>query len=215
MAEERRLVGDDGALFRGTLATTTVTTFAAGKWYKIAAKAVSNSVFGDLVVGDFYYAPIEVVGESGDEAYLLTETDLVDLSGWSLEISADEVEVTVLADKFKKYRKGKQDATGNAMFVFIKGETEQAGNLANFFFDVAVITASGVATKTARDTGNLYLIGYLDNTAVSGEAKIGTIMQVEFFNFPISVEMSTADNLEVPFRLIGDTDPILYRIVNP
>lgn len=217
MAEERRLIGDDGSLVRGSLADSAeATTFAADSWYKIKAKAASDSVFGDLSVNDFVRFPEEVTAESGDEAYLLTTSTLVDLSGWSLDLTGDEVEVTVLSDSFKKYRKGKLDANGTASFVFIKGETDSANNLANYFFDNAVISGYGSSgiTFTAKQTSTLYLVGYLDDTTTSGEAMLATVLEVEFFNFSLPMNMSEAVNMEVPFRLIGDTDPILYRIIN-
>jgi len=215
MAEEKRLIGDDGTLSRGSLAAVAeTTTLTALKWYKITAKAVAASKFGDLEVGDFYYAPAEITLTSGDEAKLLTLTTMVDLSGWSLELSGEEVDVTVLADKFKKYRKGKLDATGNATFIFIKGETDQADNLANYFFDHVAITSSGTVTKTAKKENTLYIVGYLDDTSISGESALATVMEVEFYNFPLNMNMSEAVQIETPFRLAGDTDPILYRITN-
>ena len=214
MAEERRLIGDDGKLVRGSLGAVETTTFSADTWYKIKAKAASNSVFGDLEINDFVRFPIDVSAASGDEAYSLTETDLVDLSGWSLSLSGDEVEVTVLADKFKKYRKGKLDANGTASFVFIKGETDQANSLSNYFFDNVEIAADGTVTKTDKLESSLYLVGYLDDTTTSGEVMLATVMEVEFFNFELPMNSSEAVNMEVPFRLIGDTDPILYRIHN-
>jgi len=214
MAEEKRLIGEDGRLARGALATSTVTTFAAESWYKIAAKATSSSVFGDLEVNDFYYAPVEVVGESGDTAYLLTLSDMVDLSGWSLDLTADEVEVTVLADSFKKYRKGKLDANGSASFVFIKGVTDQANNLANYYFDIVEIDATGAVTVSVKITDTLYIIGYLAEES-AGEVTLATIMEVEFFNFSLPMNSSEAVKMSIPFRLIGDVNPVLYRITNP
>ena len=215
MAEEKRLIGDDGKLAKGSLAAVAeTTTLTALSWYLITAKATVASKFGDLVVGDFYYAPCSITLTSGDEAKLLTLSDLVDLSGWSLELSADEVEVTVLADKFKKYRKGKLDANGSASFIFIKGVTDQASGLANYFYDHVAITSSGTVTKTAKLTDPLYLVGYMDDDDDSGEAMLATVMQVEFYNFPLNLNSSEAVSIETPFRLAGDTDPILYRITN-
>jgi hypothetical protein len=136
------------------------------------------------------------------------------LKGWSLELSGEEVDVTVQGDSFKKYRKGKLDANGTASFVFMKGETDQAGGLANYFFDNVAISAAGAVTRSNKKEDTLFLLGYLDDTTVSGAAKLATLMQVEFFNFSLPMNMSEAVQMEVPFRLAGDTDPILYRIIN-
>ena len=55
MADIKRLVGDDGKLTRATISgVLTSGTLTAG-WYKIGAKAVAASAFGDLVVNDYNY----------------------------------------------------------------------------------------------------------------------------------------------------------------
>ena len=214
MAEEKRLIGDDGWLASGALGTVAVTTFANGYWYKIVSKAVSASKFGDLEVGDFFYAPETVAATSGDTAYLLTLTTLVDLSGWMLELTGDEVEVTVLADKYKKYRRGKMDARGTASFTFIKGVTDLATGITNYFFDHVAITPNAgtpTITRTNRKTTALYLVGYLADEGADA-VSTATILNVELYNMPLNMNSSEAVTMEIPFRLVGDLDPILYRI---
>lgn len=223
----KRLIGDDGALvsldfLNGTTTQVTGDTevIAEGKWVQIVSKASASSAFGGLLVGEFYYAPAEVTphfvaGGDTDAWKVATVSNLVDLSGWSLELSGDEVEVTVMQDTYKKYRKGKLDAKGTSSFVFIKGVTDQALGLANYFFKEASISAAGAVTAVnARLDTPLYLIGYMDDTATAGETMLATVFQVEFFNFSLPENSSQAVKMDVPFRLVGDTDPILYRIVN-
>lgn len=214
MAEEKRLVGDDGKLSRGSLASDGVTDLENGNWYQISDKDSTSSIFGDLAIGDFYYAPVEISGVGDDEALLLTLSDMVDLSGWSLSITGDEIEVTVLDDKFKKYRKGKLDASGTASFVFIKGETDQPDAMANYYFDIAEISADGVVTFTPKVTDTMYVVGYLADED-AGEVSLATVLEVEFYNFELPMNFSEAVNMDIPFRLSGDSDPILYRISIP
>jgi hypothetical protein len=214
MAEEKRLIGEDGRLTRGTLSETPTTSLTAGNWYLITDKDEAASQFGDLVVSDFYYAPIDIELAGDDEAELLTLSDMVDLSGWSLDLTADEIEVTVLNDSFKKYRKGKLDANGSASFVFIKGETDQPDALANYYFDIAEIAEDGTVTLSQKKTDTLYLVGYLADEG-EGEITLATILQVEFFNFSLPMNMGDAVRMDIPFRLIGDTNPVLYRISIP
>jgi hypothetical protein len=190
---------------------------------KIEGKAATGSVFGGLggaaptglLVGDFYISPVSVNGTVGDSWRVLTETQMVDLSGWSIEIAADEIDTTVLSDNFKKYRKGKKDANGSAKFVYIKGVTDIAGGLAEQFFKIANIDATGDATVSEVNGDPVYLVGYVDQTTGLGNVKLATIMQVEFFNFALPMNMGEAVNIDTPFRLVGDSDPILYRITNP
>jgi hypothetical protein len=214
MAEETRLIGEDGRLTRGTLSGTPTTSLVAGNWYLITDKDDSASQFGDLEEDDFYYAPIDIELVGDDEAELLTLADMVDLSGWSLDLTADEIEVTVLNDSFKKYRKGKLDANGSASFVFIKGETDQPDALANYYFDIAEIGEDGTVTFSQKKTSTLYLVGYLADEG-EGEVTLATVMQVEFFNFSLPMNMGDAVKMDIPFRLIGDTNPVLYRISIP
>lgn len=214
MAEERRLIGEDGRLARGALSGTPTTNLVAGNWYLITDKDDVASQFGDLLINDFYYAPIDISLAGDDEAELLSLTDMVDLSGWSLDLTADEIEVTVLNDSFKKYRKGKLDANGSASFVFIKGETDQPDALANYYFDIAEIAEDGTVTFSQKKTTTLYLVGYLADEG-EGEVSLATVMQVEFFNFSLPMNMGDAVNMDIPFRLIGDTNPVLYRLSIP
>lgn len=223
MPAGKRLIGDDGKLVRCSIAAvvTSGANFTAG-WWKIASKAPANSCFdagagdGELEAGDFFYAPATVTQTPGDTAYKITTTDMGDLSGWSLELSADEVETTVLIDTYKKYRKGKLDANGSATFTFIRGTTDDiTDGLTKYFFKTATIDAAGeVSNVTARSDDSLYLIGYIDNETAAGDSFLATMFQVEFFNFSFPMNSSEAVQFEVPFRLVGDTDPILYKITN-
>jgi hypothetical protein len=216
MSDIKRLIGDDGKLVRASVAAVATANSLPAGWSKIAAKAASNSRFGDLAVGDYYYNPtVSGVLTAGDTAYLVTTTTMADLKGWSLELSADEVEVTVVADTYKKYRKGKLDANGTASFVFIKGETDAANGLASYFFKVATITAAGVVSDVVeRSDNSLLLIGYMDAEEDSGEYFLATAFDVEFFNFAAPMNSSEAVEMEVPFRLVGATDPVLYKVTN-
>jgi hypothetical protein len=213
MADIKRLIGDDGKLVRATVSGVVVSgTFAEG-WWKIHAMPAASSCFGDLVVNDYYYAPITITGTYGDEACGVDTTDMIDLAGWSLELTGDEVDVTVMDDTYKKYRKGKLDAQGSASFIFIKGETDALGGLASFFFKTADISAAGVVSNvTARSDESLVLIGFVDNETTSGQYAIATAFEVEFFNFSLPMNSSEAVKMDVPFRLVGATDPVLYKI---
>jgi hypothetical protein len=210
----KRLIGDDGKLVRASVGAVAHTTLSGLNWYKIAAKKTVSD-FGDLAVGDYYYAPANKSLSGGDTAYLVSTTDMADLSGWSLELSADEVEVTVMDDTYKKYRKGKLDANGTCSFVFIRGTTDDADGLAKYFMKIATIAANGdVSSVSNRSSDSLVLIGYLDKEETAGDYFLATAFEVEFMNFSLPMNSSEAVTMEVPYRLVGGTDPVLYKVTN-
>jgi hypothetical protein len=224
----KRLIGEDGYVAKGTLGAIVTATLAGGEkvdkdtWVRIVTKASADSIFGELAVGQFYYAPVDRVGEyvgasDLDSWEVLTLEKMVDGISWSVEIAADEIETTVNADRFKQYRRGKLDASGNASFLYISGVTDLPGGLANRFFDIVTISATGVAEVEPADADSIYLVGYLnEGAAKAGENQtVATVMKVELFNFALPSAMGEPGNIDVPFRLVDGNDPVLYTITLP
>jgi hypothetical protein len=221
----KTLIGEDGYLAKGVLGTEvvgdgTTMAIAKGTWVQITGKASSNSGFGGLAVGQFYYAPIAIVAAelpTGDKWKVLTLTKFADGVSWSVEIAADEIDVTVNALRFKSYRRGKLDANGNASFLFTMGVTDEAGGLAEKFFDIVSIDATGAATVTKADSSSIYLVGYLHEgkEKVDENRTLATVMNVELFNFALPSNMGEAATLDIPFRLVGQNDPVIYKIELP
>lgn len=181
---------------------------------RFSALAVGEFVYNDLTTSiDLSVTDAAATGTE-DKIAPLTMTTLLDLSGWSLEMSADEVDVTVLGDTVKKYRKGKQDANGQMEFVFMKGETDLAGNLANYFMPISTVNLNGTAEYSARKTTPLYVLGYLDESTVAGEYTMAMLFQVEFMSFSLPMNDSQAVKVSPKFRLSGSVNPTIYRIFN-
>lgn len=214
MAEEKRLIGNDGSLARITWGTTVATDLAAKTWCKIVTKASSGSKFGNLSVGDYYFntTAAAMTMAAGDTYQAATITQMLDINGWMLKLTGAEVDVTVLNDKYRKYRKGKLDAEGSVSFVYIKGISDAVGGIANYFFDIANIDDAGVVTLSPKLTTPMYLLGYTAQETETGMVAEATILQVEFFDFALNVKDNEASNQEPKFRLAGDSDPILYRL---
>lgn len=218
---ERRIIGDDGALHLLKLSSTLTTstgaeTIAAGSWVKIGAKASPTSKFGDLVAGDWYYAPAEVTPTTGDAWYeVISDNVLCYHVGSNLSIAADEVEVTVLCDQYKKYRKGKKDLSGDFTFQFIKEKTDDATTgLTPYFFKVAEIDATGTVTSVTSVSDEIVVfVNYIDDTDTSGDYKAAMVLEVELFNFDLPQSISTATQMTVPFRA-ASSDPVYYKLTN-
>lgn len=212
-------------IVNGSPSTTSIPiSTATGVIIPAGTQIFVGSRMGALTVGEFVYndlsTDIDLTPTDGaatgteDKVAPLTFTTLLDLSGWSLELSADEVDVTVLGDTVKKYRKGKQDANGQMEFVFMKGETDLAGNLANYFMPISTVNANGTVEYSARKTTPLYVLGYLDESSVTGEYTMAMLFQVEFMSFSLPMNDSQAVKVSPKFRLSGSVNPTIYRIFN-
>jgi hypothetical protein len=214
-----RLIGNDGYIAQCAFGpevvgdTTTPITIVKDKWVLITAKATSASKFGDLEIGDFYITSTDLTtNTTGDKWKVVTESKLQDLKGWSLEKTSAEIDVTVLEDDARVYRKGKDDASGSADFIYIQGVTDAVGGLANYFYDIVDISSAGVPTVGAKKVDDLYLIGYLNQGNYGDGTKIATIFKANFYSFPLNMGEDTAIEMSINFRLASGLKAKLYKI---
>lgn len=223
--EEKRLIGEDGALFRGSLGTEVIgngtLTIPANTLVMITSPLADNvgSAFEGLDIGYFYYSPILTAGADlpADTKWkVMTQNNMLDLAGWGLEVTADVVETTTLNDRFKKKRTAKLSADGSATIVFVKGITDDVlTGVMTAFYEVVTIDNTGVATLTPVSTEPFWIIGWLDNKdSVAGNHKLFTVFQAEFENFPLNVKMGETQGFDTSFHLVGATDPVIYRVQN-
>ena len=218
MAEQRRIIGDDVGLYDATPSGSTITTsLAKDILVKIMVKG-TGSAFGDLVVGDYFIhrkaTPITMVDT--DAYQVVTQVKMSDITSATIDISVDKVDTTALADAFKVARNGKSDLTGTVEFIYIKGVTDlpNTGILSSFFRSVA-ITASGVATVTAKRTTPYLLALWLDETDdVSGNHRILMVLQVEFESYTLGGSMGSAQTTSAPFHIVGGSPTTIYKIAN-
>ena len=143
MSEEKPLVGDDGAFYTGKLGTTEYAgdgtktlhvlvggagaTSGGSGMFVITAKAASGSIFPEKAkVGELYPALGSEVLADGDKLKKLELTHVADCTGWQLDITQSEIDVTRLVDQFKKYRLGKKDASGTVNSIMTLGVSDEA-----------------------------------------------------------------------------------------
>jgi hypothetical protein len=199
---------------RGSLATTAAAPGTAGI-YKIAAKASSASIFGDLSVGDWYITEVAPTPGTGDTAYKFTPVRAGDVVGSTLTISADEVDVTVQDDDTKMYRRGKFDASGTISVIFKKLTTDAVDGFMTSFFSIATISSAGVVTSVAERNDDPYIIVlYLDEDDASGTYKVCTVFEANVFNFDYKGNSSEAVTWDMNFRLNGSSNLYLYKVAN-
>ena len=218
MKEELALVGDDGTIFTGDAMDPEVAgdgTAALGTpgIYIITALGV-NSYFPDgLKIGEAFPSDGSDVLKTGDKARRLKLEEAADVTGWKLDVSRDQVDVTRLKDTFKKFRPGKRDATGTMNMIFTLGVTNREGGLVDQM--MKTVRKSG-DTVTVKDVAGfpLYFAGYVRKTNVPGETEAFVFGQIHLYGISFGGSSGQAQSFDSSFRLTG-IDPIFYSIDIP
>ena len=232
--EEKPLVGDDGAFYTGKLGSTeyegdgsktlhvlvggTGATSGGEGFYVITAKAASGSVFPDKAkVGELYPALGTEVLASGDKVKKLSLTHVADCTGWQIDITQSEIDVTRLVDKFKKYRLGKKDASGTVNSIMTLGVSDEAdGMIAKTIKTFRRKISGQTTTVTITDVANepVYFLGYVNKTDVPGETEAFIFGQVYLFNVKLGGSTGNAQSFDSSMRLTGQ-DPVFYSLDIP
>lgn len=207
-----RLVGADSTIEKASFGTTIVTgTATKGAWYKIVLKTGDTVFPAGYIAGDLIQGDGVMTFSATNTAQLATFTLVQDASSWSSEFSKDEIEVTVLADKVKKYRAGKSDATGTLEGINFISELKKVGGLANRF--LRIVNGDTVGNSTAIlsevDNSDYYFRGLLQNDDAIGETVTFLFGKIELFNWSAGAAVGDAQSWSSSFRFIGN-DPILY-----
>jgi hypothetical protein len=219
---DKRLIGEDASLYKFVAGATktgdgSTITLTAGKIYKITAKATSSSIFpAGFAVGDYYYATTAAVLASGDICIEQTETLVSDCKSWTMTVSSDEVEVTVLADSVKKYRKGKSDVSGTITGIAFTSELGKAGSVNNRFIKTVAVTmgTAPVANDVfAIDSSDYFIKAYLNEDDVSGNTQVFILAQIELLGYNWGAEMGNAQEWSSDIRMIG-VDPVMFAVTN-
>lgn len=218
-----RLVGDDADLvtleFGTELVGDAVKTFdvfaggtagAGKKLYQITGKASTASIFGDLVNGDIFPADGDEIMAVGDKAKPITQTPFADCSSFVLNLTAAEIETTVIRDRTKKYRKGKADADGSIKCVFTIGETSKPGGILNQFMKIVKKTATTV-TVSEQNSKPIYILGYVRQTDVADTTQAFVFAQIELFGVKLGADSGSKQEFESKIRLTG-IDPVYWEV---
>ena len=159
----QRLVGSDALLttlsFGPTLTSGTATK---GALYKIIAKNGDTVFPVGFAIGQFWIGDGAATFSATNSAQLATAATVAEVSSFSFDISADEIEVTVLADDQKKYRIGKKDVSGSIEGITFVDSLADGSSLANRFFPIVNYNGTtGASTRHDVETSDLYIKAYL------------------------------------------------------
>lgn len=211
MAKDR-LVGSDATLEKATFGSPlTSGTATLGAWYKIVLKTGDTVFPAGYVAGDLWQGDGVATFSATNSASLATFTTVMDCSSFSFELAADAIEVTVLADDVKKYRKGKTDMTGTIEGITFVSEIRKAGSILNRFLRVVTGDTAGNDTPVLNqvDGSDFYIRGLLQDDDAIGESLVFVVGQVELYGYNLGAAAGDAQTWSSEARFIG-ADPIVY-----
>lgn len=231
--QEKPLVGDDGKFMTGKKGqkykgdgTSTLHVLVSGAeatsggdgMYLITTIG-ANSIFPNgMKVGELYPATGSEVLAEGDELQKLIFTEVADCTGWQLQITQAEIDVTRLKDEFKKYRLGKKDATGTVNSIMTLGVSDEPDGMVgrNMKLFRRETDASGNTTVTVSVPAgeSLYFQGWLNMTEVPGETQAFVFAEIYLYNMNLGGSTGNAQSYDASMRLTGQ-DPVFYSLDIP
>lgn len=231
--QEKPLVGDDGKFMTGKKGqiykgdgTSTLHVLVSGAeatsggdgMYLITAIG-ANSIFPKgMKVGELYPATGSEVLAEGDELQKLIFTEVADCTGWQMQITQSEIDVTRLKDEFKKYRLGKKEATGTVNSIMTLGVSDEPDGMVgrNMKLFRRETDASGNMTVTVSVPAgeSLYFQGWLNMTDVPGETQAFVFAEIYLYNMTLGGSTGNAQSYDASMRLTGQ-DPVFYSLDIP
>jgi len=212
-----RLCGSDSTLYKYTFGAPLVTgTATKGAMYKIVARTTGTTVFPTgYAVGDLWQGDGVKAFTADESASLGTAAIVADCSSFSFDIAADSIEVTVLADNVKKYRKGKNDMTGSVTGINFISEMRKAGSILNRFLKVIVGDDKGNSAPVVNslDGSDFFIKAYLNDETAIGDTQVYLFGQVELYGYKIGADIGSAQEWTSDVKFIG-ADPVIFILDN-
>ena len=207
----KRLIGEDGGLFLATPGaektgngTKTFDTHNGGGtgsgkgWWKITGKAATSSFFGDVLqAGDLHYDAGTGIMKADDKAMQLSNSEIANVVTWGADVSRNEIEMTTLHDKVKRYVYGKADWSGSIDGVLDQAQTD----FVKRFVDTIDVSSAGVATKMVRTETPIDFLGYQQKHTESGLIEQFLYLpSVELGGFTFGASDGTRQEFSCPWR---------------
>ena len=227
--ETKTLIGDDSMIFTGELSaaefegdnakTITELTAAAPRnsdisrvMCVITAIAATGTIFPEgLETGELFPALGTEVPKAGDKFRLLNLSHVADASSWSVNITQNEIDVTRLNDKFRKYRLGKKDAQLALSSIFTVGESDRPGGVINRNMKLVQHKKDGAYVVTDETNRALYMLGFVNKAALPEETEDFIFCQVFLYNVKLGGQAGSAQAYDASGRLTG-MDPVFYSL---
>ena len=218
---EMPLVGDDGQFMTGELSTEiyegdgvkTLHKLLGGEeassggegFYVIEAFGTQTFFPKGMEAGDLYPALGSEVLKTGDKVRKLTLVHVADCTGWNIQITQGEIDVTRLKDKFKKYRLGKKDASGTVNSIMTLGVSDEPNGIVGKTMKLfrRSIQSNGDVDVVVVNNENLpiYFLGYLRKTDTPGETEAFVFGQCYLYNITLGGQTGSAQSYDSSLRL--------------
>ena len=206
MADQtKRLVGKDGEVYaatKGTLIEGNGSTALTDGYYIVAAVASTSSALpAGLQAGYVFKGSAEITPAEGDNVIPLTLARKCDITSFSVEYSADEIDVTTLCDTQRSYRAGFTDATGTLEGVTTIGLSEY---LMEKF--IPIIEQTGETVEVTEINGDALIIRLVLNKQTAGGTVMSYFAPIALTSYNIGASVDDAQTYTANFRNTPDDD---------
>lgn len=232
--KEMPLVGDDGQFMTAELSVDLYegdgdktlhellggedASSGGGGMYVVEAMGTASFFPSGLEVGDLYPAIGNEVLAVGDKVRKLNLVHVADCTGWSIQITQGEIDVTRLIDKFKKYRLGKKDASGTVNSIMTLGVSDEPNGIVGKTMKLfrRTVKPNGDVEVTIVNNENLplFFLGYLRKTDTPGETEAFVFGECYLYNITLGGQTGSAQSYDSSLRLTG-RDPVFFSLDIP
>ena len=203
--ETKRLVGKDGEVYaatKGTLIEGNGSTALTDGYYIVAAVASTSSALpAGLQAGYVFKGSAEITPAEGDNVIPLTLARKCDITSFSVEYSADEIDVTTLCDTQRSYRAGFTDATGTLEGVTTIGLSEY---LMEKF--IPIIEQTGETVTVTEINGDALIVRLVLNKQTAGGTVMSYFAPIALTSYNIGASVDDAQTYTANFRNTPDDD---------
>ena len=203
--ETKRLVGKDGEVYaatKGTLVEGNGSTALTDGYYIVAAVAATSSALpAGLQTGYVFKGSAEITPAEGDNVIPLTLARKCDITSFSVEYSADEIDVTTLCDTQRSYRAGFTDATGTLEGVTTIGLSEY---LMEKF--IPIIEQTGETVEVTEINGEALIVRLVLNKQSAGGTIMSYFAPIALTSYNIGASVDDAQTYTANFRNTPDDD---------
>ena len=203
--EKKRLVGKDGEVYaatKGELIEGNGSTALTDGYYIVAAVASTSSALPTgLKAGYVFKGSAEITPAEGDNVIPLTLTKKCDVNNFSVEYSADEIDVTTLCDSERSYRAGFTDATGTLEGVTTINVSEYL--MSRF---IPIIEQTGETVTVTEIDGSSLIMRLVLNKASAGGTVMSYFTPIALTSYNIGASVDDAQTYTANFRNTPDDD---------